>query len=123
MEVYQDIHQHSMSNVDCIPRQVFDMRWRPPANPLCKLNFDAGLEETYGLGIVVRNSRREVEIVVAASRMQGSAFSCYALLRGILCQEMNLNNELFEGDAKHVVDGVNGNTDDLSSEGQLIKDI
>lgn len=36
---------------------------------------------------------------------------------------MNLNQVLFEGDAKQVVNGVNGSNDDFPWKGQLIDDI
>lgn len=49
--------------------------------------------------------------------------ACYTLIKGIqLCQEMNLHQVLFDGDAKLVVDGVNGN-DDFYWKDQLIDDI
>ncbi|KAF8405916.1 hypothetical protein HHK36_007994 [Tetracentron sinense] len=91
------------------------MRWSPPVDPLCKLNFDVAYDSEkrlMGIGIVVRHSKGEVEIVVAASRMHvGFVFSveCYALLRGIqLCQEMNLNQvdiEISTGQNNHPKDG------------------
>ncbi|XP_041003857.1 uncharacterized protein LOC121249200 [Juglans microcarpa x Juglans regia] len=76
---------------------------------------------------MVRNFRGEAEIVVSAPRSYVcSAFTteCYALMRGTqLCQEMNMHQVLFEGDAKQVVDGVKGCNSDQSWKDQLIDDI
>lgn len=65
MEVYQDIHQCSRSNVDSMPQKVSNMRWSPPTDPSCKLNFDSTYDSQkrlMGIGIVVRNSRRRLRL-------------------------------------------------------------
>ncbi|KAF5481399.1 hypothetical protein F2P56_002053 [Juglans regia] len=131
IEVFHDLYQCSIPIADRLPQQVSVIRWNPPTEPFCKLNFDGAYDaegSLMGLGIVVRNFRGEVEIVVSAPRSYYvcSAFTveCYALMSGIqLCLEMNMHQVLFEHDAKQVIDGVKGCNSDLSWEGQLIDDI
>lgn len=107
------------------------MGWSPPSDPFYKLNFDATFDSKkrfMGIGInVVRNSRGEALIVVFAPRSHVcSAFyaECYALLRSInLCEVLDLHQVVIKGDAKVVVEGVNGYNTNCSQQGQLIDDI
>ncbi|XP_040998181.1 uncharacterized protein LOC121244226 [Juglans microcarpa x Juglans regia] len=124
IEVYHELHLSLSTDADRLPRHIADMGWRPPSDPYYKLNFDVvsySEKRLMGIGIVVRNSRGEVLIVASAPRSHiCSAFSreCYALLRSIkLCQEMCLHQAVFEGDAKALLESVNGYNNNYSWQG------
>ncbi|KAF5451398.1 hypothetical protein F2P56_026510 [Juglans regia] len=130
VEVFHESHLRLTYDAASLPQQITEVEWRPPTDPFYKLNFDAAFDSEkrlMGIGIVVRNSRGEVLVVVSAPKSHiCSAFSakCYALLRSIkLCQELCLYQVVFEGDAKAIVDSVNGYNNSHSWQGLLIDDI
>ncbi|KAF5481456.1 hypothetical protein F2P56_002104 [Juglans regia] len=130
VEVLHESHLRLTYDAARLPQQITEVEWRPPADPFYKLHFDAAFDSEkrlMGIGILVRNSRGEMLAVVSAPKSHiCPAFSaeCYALLRSIkLCQELCLYQVVLEGDAKAVVDSVNGYNNSHSWQGLLIDDI
>ncbi|KAF5468840.1 hypothetical protein F2P56_012956 [Juglans regia] len=124
VEVFHESRLRLTYVADRLLPQINAVEWRPPVDPFYKLNFDAAFDSEkrlMGIGIVVRSSRGEVLAVVSAPKSHVcSAFSaeCYALLRSIkLCQELCLYQVVLEGDAKAVVDSVNGYNNNLPGKG------
>ncbi|XP_042979713.1 uncharacterized protein LOC122309937 [Carya illinoinensis] len=104
--------------------------WEPAGANCYKFNFDAAFDKnnnTMGIGGVLRDSRGEAEIMLSAPRAHvPSVFhaECYALIRVMeLCHDLRISNVIFEGDAKQVIDSINGQHVDCSWKGQLIEDI
>ncbi|XP_042952224.1 uncharacterized protein LOC122289303 [Carya illinoinensis] len=102
IEVYKELHLKVPSSIENISLQNSVVQWRPPCDPFFKLNFDAAFDSEkrmMGIGIVVRDSRSK------------------------LCQELGMQQVIFEGDAKVVIDGVNGIKSNCSWQGQLLDDM
>ncbi|KAF5477349.1 hypothetical protein F2P56_003998 [Juglans regia] len=100
VEVFHESQVRLTYVADRLLPQINAVEWRPPADPFYKLNFDAAFD----------SEKRLME--------------CYALLRSIkLCHELCLYQVVLEGDAKAVVDSVNGYNNNHSWQGLLIEDI
>ncbi|XP_042974763.1 uncharacterized protein LOC122306401 [Carya illinoinensis] len=88
--------------------------WKPPSQDYLKVNVDAAVDSKrgkVGIGIVVRDFRGEVHVIVAAPRQltrNASVAESLAMLRAILlCSELGLTRVQLEGDAKVVVEAIN----------------
>lgn len=104
--------------------------WKPPPPGYFKVNIDAAyIQEKgrMGIGIVVRDHRGDVHVVLAAPKSAVKSIfvaeSCALLRATILCNELGLVQMEFEGDAQQVVEAVNSNSADTSWEGQVVEDI
>lgn len=79
-----------------------------------KVNVDADFDkekERMGIGIVVRDFRDKVQVVLAAPKSpvkSANVAESLALLRAvILCNELGFSQMHLEGDAKALVDAIN----------------
>ncbi|KAF5442857.1 hypothetical protein F2P56_035473 [Juglans regia] len=105
-------------------------KWKPPAWPYVKVNFDAAFERAnarMGLGVIIKDLEGSLLAVVTASKDHISSVAqaeSAALHKAMdLCTKLGLNQVCFERDAKVVVDAVNSKNEDNSWLGQMIEDL
>ena len=106
------------------------VRWMVPEKGTVKLNWDAAYDKTaqqMGAGIVMRDSEGEVLVSLCVSKLNvGSPFvaETVALWRALtLCEELNVWEAVFEGDALGVIQAINSKEESWEWSGQLIEDI
>ncbi|XP_042972921.1 uncharacterized protein LOC122304717 [Carya illinoinensis] len=109
---------------------TLNQSWQPPEWPFFKVNFDAAYDKNLnriGLGIVMRDSEGSLKPCLIASKEQ--VFSAAQAERAALqramdmCIEMGMNQVIFEGDAKAVIDAINSKNEDNSWHGQETEDL
>ncbi|XP_042972177.1 uncharacterized protein LOC122304128 [Carya illinoinensis] len=104
--------------------------WKKPTRGIVKVNWDASLDQRKkrtGVGIIVRDEEGEALVAVCDQRQHvqnPTVTEGYALWKAMeLCNELNIQKVIFEGDAKAVILAVLSNEEDLSVGGSLIEDI
>ncbi|XP_042965403.1 uncharacterized protein LOC122299302 isoform X2 [Carya illinoinensis] len=104
--------------------------WKKPARGIVKVNWAASLDQRMkrmGVGIIARDEEGETLVAVCDQRqhVQNPAIAeGYALWKAMeLCNNLNIQKVIFEGDAKAVILAVLSNEEDLSVCGSLIEDI
>ncbi|KAF5443081.1 hypothetical protein F2P56_035670, partial [Juglans regia] len=129
LSLFRKVHCKVLGTIERIQTVTEVMKWKPPTWPFLKANFDAAFdkkEERMGMGVVIRDSKGDLQATLVASRDNiSSAFlaESFALLRAMeLCQDLGFNMVEFEGDAKAVVDAVKSNAEDNSWMGQVTED-
>ncbi|XP_042939537.1 uncharacterized protein LOC122274574 [Carya illinoinensis] len=112
------------------PVEVMRTVWKPPSHDYLKVNVDAAVDSKrgkVGIGVVVRDFRGEVQVILAAPRQltkNASATENLTTLRAtLLCSELGLTQVQLEGDAKMVVEAINSRSFNSSWDGQVIEDI
>ncbi|XP_042962747.1 uncharacterized protein LOC122297026 [Carya illinoinensis] len=104
--------------------------WQPPEWPFLKVNFDATYDKILnrmGLGIIMRDSEGSLQACLTAPKEQ--VFSAAQAERAVLqramemCIEMGMNQVIFKGDAKAVIDAINLKNEDNSWHGQETEDL
>ncbi|XP_042973038.1 uncharacterized protein LOC122304837 [Carya illinoinensis] len=109
---------------------TLNQSWQPPEWPFFKVNFDAAYDKTLnrmGLGIVMRDSEGSLQACLTASKEQ--VFSAAQAKRAALqramdmCIEMGMNQVIFKGDSKAVIDTNTSKNEDNSWHGQETEDL
>ncbi|XP_042988658.1 uncharacterized protein LOC122316191 [Carya illinoinensis] len=109
---------------------TLNQSWQPLEWPLFKVNFDAAYDKNsnrMGLGIAMRDSEGSLQACLIASKEQffSAAQAERAALQSAMdmCIEMGMNQVIFEGDAKAVIDAINLKKEDNYWYGQEIDDL
>ncbi|XP_042972996.1 uncharacterized protein LOC122304797 [Carya illinoinensis] len=112
------------------PTKMIRTVWKPPSPGYLKVNVNAAVDSKrgkVGIGVVVRDFRGEVHVVVAVPRQvtkSASAAESLAMLHAtLLCSELGIKQVPLEGDAKVVVEAINSSSYNSSWDGQVIEDI
>ncbi|KAF5468536.1 hypothetical protein F2P56_012680, partial [Juglans regia] len=105
-------------------------RWIRPATNFVKVNWDVPLdvkERKMGMGVIIIDENGEALLAACDSRrnvLSVEIAECQALWRAMqLCNDLNIHNAIFEGDAKTVIMEVKGDEENFSYFGSLIDDI
>ncbi|KAG6626244.1 hypothetical protein CIPAW_15G035300 [Carya illinoinensis] len=131
LSILKEIKQKNSIRPDGGPNSASsNQQWQPPTWPFIKVNFDAAYDKDsnrMGMGIIVRDSEGGLQACLPAPREQ--IFSVFQAERAILhralelCVELGMNQVIFEGDVKVVIDAINSKCEDNSWLGQEIEDI
>ncbi|KAF5478200.1 hypothetical protein F2P56_004782 [Juglans regia] len=105
-------------------------KWKKPEEGWLKANFDTAIYEqniTVGLGIIIRNSKREVMVAYSEPlRMDAKAVVVEALaMRRIIgiYIEMGFRRVVFEGDALVIINAVKGEAECWTWYSQIVEDV
>ncbi|XP_042941372.1 uncharacterized protein LOC122276027 [Carya illinoinensis] len=105
-------------------------KWVKPKAGFLKINWDASLDVkqgVMGMGIIIRNDQGEAMVAACDSKkwvQKPYIAECCALWKAMeICRDLNLQQVIFEGDAKTVITAVDSDKDVMSSFGPLIVDI
>ncbi|XP_041009312.1 uncharacterized protein LOC121253353 [Juglans microcarpa x Juglans regia] len=105
------------------------MRWEKPEGRCMKVNWDASLnlkERIMGAGIIVRDENGEALVAIYDQNANVDSplvAECFAVRMAIeLCNELNIHNVVFEGDARIVIEAVQSFEEESSVFGTLIDD-
>lgn len=122
MELWEPLEQVPMVDVN--------MEWRAPEMGWFKANWDATLVAQGGTmvcAVVIRDYRGQL---VWARCMSCRGYPSPKATEGIatimavkLCKELDLTNIHLEGDAKNVVEAINGNEEDRSRDGHVMEEL
>ncbi|KAF5450136.1 hypothetical protein F2P56_030511 [Juglans regia] len=114
LSFFKETQQNCLKSIEGTHGRGSTQRWKSPAWPYVKVNFDAAIEKVngrMGMGVIIRDSEGRLLAVVTASKdhISSAAQAESAALHRVmdLCTELGLNKVCFEGDAKVVVDAVN----------------
>ncbi|KAF5449973.1 hypothetical protein F2P56_030363 [Juglans regia] len=130
LSLYKETNKISSKSTTNYIERGSNLKWKLPAWPYVRVNFDAAFQKEegrMGLSAIVRDSIGNVQAVVTGPKDHISSAAqaeSVALLRAMdLCIELGFNQVCFEGDVKAIVDAVNTKGEDNSWIGQMIEDM
>lgn len=104
--------------------------WQVPKADYVKVNWNASLDlkrKRMGMGIVIRDEKGEALVAACDQKKHVQdplVAECHALWKALeLCNELNFQKVMLEGDAKNIVSAVNSEEEDLSCVGFIVDDI
>ncbi|XP_040987702.1 uncharacterized protein LOC121235424 [Juglans microcarpa x Juglans regia] len=105
-------------------------KWQKLEADFVKVNWNASLDlksKRMGMRIMIRDEKGEAMVAVCDQRkyvQNPTMAECHALWKALeLCNDLNIQKVLFEGDANGIVTTVNSEEEDLSSVDPLVEDM
>ncbi|XP_035551109.1 uncharacterized protein LOC118349687 [Juglans regia] len=104
--------------------------WDKPVRVFIKVNWDTSLDvkrKRMGIGIIIRDEEGEALVVVCDLKknvVNAVVAESFALRKAVeLCSDLNIQNAIFESDAKGVIEAVQSEEEVVLDFSSIIEDV